>query len=279
MLKSEEILINQRENVHRNFGGQAQINDISPYILLVNSRREVENLIIKCESVKKIADHYEFTIYSGFFQGVYLTICSTGIGGTPISIAVEELCRLGASTFLQLGTVNSTKKEAQSNKFIIVKGVVRWDGASFDYVRPEFPALSNFEVMMAAAASAQSKKLSFDIDIVGDIPIFKKNEDIYYEHSNRRLINLKNKLNNIGITLGSGQSAILLIQSLLFGKRAGVILLNKIEMNSKKLKNLEDTLFILGLTTIQLISEWDKHKILNKQTYIFPSYPFDLFKK
>ena len=47
-----------------------------------------------------IADNREYVTYTGYLDGVKVSVTSTGIGGPSASIAMEELVRCGADTLL-----------------------------------------------------------------------------------------------------------------------------------------------------------------------------------
>jgi len=89
-----------RKNVHDRFGGQASPGDVAPYVLVPGNKQRVEQFAAQWEKSRLIADHYEFILYSGEYAGFPISACSTGIGGTSVAIAIEQLAELGAQTFL-----------------------------------------------------------------------------------------------------------------------------------------------------------------------------------
>ena len=52
------------------------------------------------DDAKLVADSREFVTYTGCLDGVKVSVTSTGIGGPSASIAMEELYRCGARTFI-----------------------------------------------------------------------------------------------------------------------------------------------------------------------------------
>jgi len=268
-----------RENVHRNFGGQAKQGDVAPYVLVTGSKNRVEDLIKYWKNPKKIANHYAFLLFTGSYKGIPLSACSTGIGGTSVSIAIEELCRLGAGTFLRIGVTSPLKDELSLGEIVIAQGAVRWDGASLDYVRPEFPALAHFEVVMAAISAAESLKTPYKVGIIGDMAsLGPMREDGYRKYLYHRTYNMRQALYDVGVIDGTGESAVLFVQASLYGLRAGTIHINGEDKEKGQWDSrVEDTITKVGLETIKILAEWDKRKRDNLQKYIIPFYPSNIF--
>ena len=72
-------------------------------------------------------------------------VCSTGIGGPSVSIAVEELAQLGVRTFLRIGTTGAIQPHINVGDLLITTGAVRLDGASSHFEPLEYPSVANFE--------------------------------------------------------------------------------------------------------------------------------------
>ena len=152
----ETNLNNSRDSsIHRNFGGQCSKDNIASYVLLAGSKARVRKFAEHWKNSKQVADHYGFLVYTGEYKGFSISACSTGIGGMSVSIAVEELCNLGANTFLRVGVTSPLVDEIEYGDVVIAKGAVRWDGTSNDYVRTEYPALAHIEVIMASICAAE----------------------------------------------------------------------------------------------------------------------------
>ncbi len=55
------------------------------------------------DNAKLVADSREYVTYTGYLDGVKVSVTSTGIGGPSASIAMEELVKCGADTFIRVG--------------------------------------------------------------------------------------------------------------------------------------------------------------------------------
>ena len=65
-----------------------------------------------------IADNREFITYTGTLDGVKVSVTSTGIGGPSAAIAMEELARCGADTFVRIGTCGGIQPEVKSGDIV-----------------------------------------------------------------------------------------------------------------------------------------------------------------
>ena len=106
-----------------------------------------------------IADNREFITYTGTLDGVKVSVTSTGIGGPSASIAMEELYRCGADTFVRIGTCGGMQTDVKSGDIVIATGAIRMEGTSKEYAPIEFPAVADLDVTNALVAAAKQKKL------------------------------------------------------------------------------------------------------------------------
>jgi uridine phosphorylase len=113
---------------------------------------------------KIIADHFDqaelvaknrqYITYRGTYRGVSVSTTSTGIGGPALAIAVEELMRVGAKTFIRIGTGGGLQKWLPIPAIIIGTAAIRGDGTSREYFPLEYPAIADFHVVEALLAAA-----------------------------------------------------------------------------------------------------------------------------
>ena len=76
--------------------------EVGRYVLLPGDPGRCEKIAAYFENPKLIAHNREYVTYTGTLDGVPVSVTSTGIGGPSASIALEELVRCGADTFLSL---------------------------------------------------------------------------------------------------------------------------------------------------------------------------------
>ena len=87
-----------------------------------------------------------------------MSVTSTGIGGPSASIALEELVRAGADTFIRMGTCGGVDLDVQGGDIVIASGAIRMEGTSREYAPIEFPAVADFQIVQALAEAAREAK-------------------------------------------------------------------------------------------------------------------------
>jgi uridine phosphorylase len=129
---------------------------------------------------RKIADHFDdarlvtesrgYLVFSGYYEGVFMTVCATGMGGPTVAIAVEELAHMGADTFIRVGSCGVLQPDLTVGDVIISTGTVRLGGTSHAYLPLSFPAVPTFEVTrsLVDAASALGIPVHVGLGAAGD---------------------------------------------------------------------------------------------------------------
>jgi uridine phosphorylase len=78
---------------------------------------------------------------------------------------MEELVRVGAKTFIRVGTSGSIQPGTQSGELAIVTGAIRDEGTSLHYMPADFPAVAHYEVVQALRKAAKAKGLAYRVGI------------------------------------------------------------------------------------------------------------------
>lgn len=141
----------------------AQEGDVAPYVPLPGDPGRVETIASYWDSAKKIASNREYTTYTGVYKGMPISCTSTGIGAPSTAIALEELARIGATTFLRVGTCGTYQDEIENGDIIIFDSAVRFDGTSVLYAPIEYPAVANYEVLNACIAAAEKLNIPYHV--------------------------------------------------------------------------------------------------------------------
>jgi uridine phosphorylase len=131
--------------------------DVADYVFLPGDPRRVEKIASFFDEAHKVSEYRGFVTYTGEVAGVRVTACSTGIGCPSAAIVMEELIKIGAKTFIRVGTTGSLQPEIDIGDIVIATAAVRADGTSKAYVPPEYPAVASFDVLTALLQA--SKKL------------------------------------------------------------------------------------------------------------------------
>ena len=130
--------------------------DVGRYCILPGDPGRVPAIAALFDDAKQIAYNREFNVWTGTLLGEKVTACSTGIGGPSAAIAMEELHKCGADTFIRTGTCGGIALEVQSGDVVVATGAVRYEHTSREYAPIEFPAVADFQVTGALVQAARS---------------------------------------------------------------------------------------------------------------------------
>ena len=92
-------------------------------------------------------------------DGTKVSVTSTGMGCPSTAICVEELIKIGADTFIRVGTSGTVKDPEDEKTYdgVIVTAAVRDEGTTRQYIPIEYPAIANRHVVAALADAAQAR--------------------------------------------------------------------------------------------------------------------------
>jgi uridine phosphorylase len=124
--------------------------DVAPYVLLPGDPGRVPVVASQWDEAREVASNREYVTYTGTYRGVPISCTSTGIGCPSTAIAIEELARVGATTFLRIGTCGTFRDGVALGDIAIMDSAMRWDGASVLYAPLEYPAVAHHEIIDAA---------------------------------------------------------------------------------------------------------------------------------
>jgi uridine phosphorylase len=140
--------------------------DVAKYVLLPGDPRRVETIVSFLDESHKVSDYRGFVTYTGRKDDVGISVCSTGIGCPSAAIAIEELSRIGAQTFIRVGTTGALQKNLHMGDIVVASAAVRADGTSKTYVPLPYPAVADFEVAAALKQAAMKDKRQIHFGLV-----------------------------------------------------------------------------------------------------------------
>ncbi len=134
--------------------------DIASTVLLPGNPERVEKIADFWDESEQQGHHREYRTVTGTHEGTPISVTSTGIGSPSAAIAAEELARIGADTFVRVGSCGAIQKGMEVGDLVITTGAVRQEGTSDEYVREDYPASADHEVISALVAAAE--RLGYD---------------------------------------------------------------------------------------------------------------------
>ena len=140
--------------------------EIGGYVIMPGDPKRCRKIAEHFDNPVLVADNREYTTYTGTIDGVKVSVTSTGIGGPSAAIAIEELSKCGAHTFLRVGTCGGMQEDVLGGDIVIASGAIRMEGTSREYAPIEYPAVPNVNVMNAMIAAANSEKIRYHVGVV-----------------------------------------------------------------------------------------------------------------
>lgn len=164
--KDGMIMKNYSEDVNRQYHIQVAKGEVGRYVILPGDPKRCVKIAQYFDNPVMIADNREYITYTGTLDGVKVSVTSTGIGGPSASIAMEELYRCGADTFVRIGTCGGMQTEIKSGDIVIATAAVRMEGTSREYAPIEYPAVANLDVTNALVEAAKEKGFIYHTGVV-----------------------------------------------------------------------------------------------------------------
>lgn len=140
--------------------------DAAPYAILPGDPERVDRVRKYLDNPVDIAFNREYKSCRGSYKGVPVMVLSTGIGGASAGIAVEELRNIGVETLIRIGSCGALQADMRLGDLVLACGAVRDDGASRTYIREQFPAVPDTDLLMALIRSATEQGFAHHCGIV-----------------------------------------------------------------------------------------------------------------
>lgn len=199
--------------------------EVGKYVILPGDPKRCKLIASYFDDAELIADNREYVTYTGYLNNVKVSVTSTGIGGPSAAIAMEELVKSGADTFIRVGTCGGMDMEVKSGDLVIASGAIRQDGTSKEYAPIEFPAISDIEVTNALIKATDNNGYPYHVGVV------QCKDSFYGQHDSEKMpvsYELTNKWeawNKLGCKASEMESSTLFIVASYLKVRCGTILL------------------------------------------------------
>lgn len=264
-------------NFHHHFGGQVKSGDIAPFVFVPGSKERVIQFTKYWDQSGKVADYHEYLVYSGEIGGVPVTACSTGIGGTAVVVAVEELISLGAHTLIRVGVTGTLQEYISVGDVTLASAAILADRISPFYVPVEIPALSSYEVLLALTAACQKHEFRFHVGVTATNGTFYCGEGRpgANEYTQSFMGTIVDDFVKSGVLDWDTETAMLFSLAAWRGVRAGRIngVLDSPRSKEKDSK-AEERAVLAALDAVRILAEWDKRKMEAGQDFLLPDpYP------
>ena len=215
-------MVNYSERPELQYHIQLGKGDVGRYVLLPGDPKRCEKIAAHFDNPVKMADSREYVTYTGYLEGEKVSVTSTGIGGASASIAMEELVKIGADTFIRVGTCG-----------------IRMEGTSREYAPIEYPAVADFHMVQALVQAAEKGKYPYHVGVVQCKDAFYGQHEPETKPVSYELLNKWEAWKRLGCLASEMESAALFVVGNYLRVRVGSIFLVVANQERAKL-NMEN---------------------------------------
>lgn len=212
---------NYSEDANKLYHIQVAPGEVGRYVIMPGDPKRCAKIAEYFENPVLIADNREYVTYTGTLDGVKVSVTSTGIGGPSAAIAMEELYRCGADTFVRIGTCGGMQPEVKSGDVVVATGAIRMEGTSREFAPMEFPAVADLTVTNALVDAAKQKGYPFHAGVVQCKDSFYGQHEPETKPVSYELINKWEAWKRLGCLASEMESAALFVVASYLHVRAG----------------------------------------------------------
>lgn len=238
--------------------------DVGRYVILTGDPKRVAKIAHNLENAKLVADNREYVTYTGYLNGTKVSVTSTGIGGPSASIAVEELVKCGADTFIRVGTCGGIELDVLGGDIVIANSAVRMEGTTKEYAPIEYPAVADYNVVSALVQAAEEQEYRYHVGVC-------QSKDSFYGQHSPEIMPVSYELQNkweawkrLGCLASEMENAAIFIVGSFLRVRVGSVLLALANQEREKagLENIQcydtDKVITTAVNAVKILIEKDK---------------------
>lgn len=198
-------------------------DQVGKYVILPGDPGRCKEISQYFDNPVFVASNREYTTYTGTLLGEKVSVTSTGIGGPSAAIAMEELVACGADTFIRVGTCGGINLKVKSSDCVIATGAIRNEGTSREYAPIEYPAVADYDIVMALVQACKNQNFNYHCGVV-------QCKDSFYGQHNPERMPVSSELlykwecwKKLGVLASEMESAALFTAAASLGVRCGSV--------------------------------------------------------
>jgi len=248
--------------------------DLAPYVLLPGDPDRIPKITCYWDRFEEKGYYRQYRTATGIYKGAEISAVSTGVGGPSTEVVLDELARLGADTFIRVGTSGSLQPHIHCGDLVINTGAVRFDGTSNLYVWPEYPAYADYEVVMALIQACEELGFTYHLGLAATAGSFYAGQarPAYGDYVPPGRENLLQEYQRVGVTNLEMEGATIMTLARLYRTRVGLI----VGIVADRVNNVwndegvEEKVSQAATHAVKILAEWDALKKQAGKSYIYP---------
>jgi len=190
--------------------------EVSTVALLPGDPFRVPLVAEYLEDAREVAHKREHRTMLGTYKGRSVTVTSTGMGCPSTAIAVEELARVGVTSFIRVGSTAALQPGIEPGDLIVSEGAFRNDGTTDMYVPKGYPAVPDLELTLALERAANVHGPNHGLGVHAGLNV---SDDAFYAESQA----WTEQMSKIGLLNVEMEASALYVVARQRGLRAGMI--------------------------------------------------------
>jgi uridine phosphorylase len=155
--------------------------DVGKYVFLPGDPGRCEMIASYFDDAQFVTRHREYETWTGYLDGEKVSVTSTGIGCPSAVIALEELVKIGADTFMRVGTSGSMQDRIKPGDLGVITAAIRDEGTTSHYLPIEYPAVADFGITQALWEAAVKSGLTTHLGVS------QSKDSFYGQHAPERM--------------------------------------------------------------------------------------------
>lgn len=190
--------------------------EVSTVALLPGDPFRVPLIAEFLSDVRTVAHQREHLTMTGMYKGRQITATSTGMGCPSTAIAVEELIRVGVTSFIRVGSSAGLQPGIRPGDLLVSEGSLRNDGTTAAYAHTGYPAVPDLAIAVELANVARELTRGTEAQVHSGLSV---SDDAFYAETPEWIA----QLNALGIVNVEMEASAMFVVARLRGVRAGMI--------------------------------------------------------
>jgi uridine phosphorylase len=165
---------------------------------------------------REVAHKREHRTMVGTYKGREITVTSTGMGCPSTAIAVEELARVGVTSFIRVGSTGALQAHLAPGDLVVSEGSFRNDGTTDMYAPKGYPAVPDLELTLALERAARVRGPKHGLAVHAGLNV---TDDAFYAESPA----WTQQMSDLGLLNVEMESSAMFVVARQRGLRAGMI--------------------------------------------------------
>jgi uridine phosphorylase len=154
-----------KKDIHltgRDLLGMVQVKpgDFGKYAIIPGTAERRDAILEHLEKPVKSFSFFEYTMYTGFYEGIKIAVGNGGRFSPDSAIIAEILCAGKVECIIRAGSCGALDETIKVGDVVLATGVVRGDGVTPYYVDKDYKTVTDASVTAALEATAKENEVS-----------------------------------------------------------------------------------------------------------------------